>query len=376
MLGAMDTWDSPEWRALAVDWLDRRLAEHGVRRTGDVSQPHLQPWATALTAPTTRGAVWLKAMAPWTAGEIGVYEVLRRAAPHRVLEPIAVDAGRRWLLLPDGGPSLGERLQGDVLVEALVPVMAAYGRFQRDVAPDVGALLEAGVDDMRAAAMPARFEEALDLVGGYVDRDGSRADRDVLARVGALRDTYRGWCEELACSPIPPSLDHNDLHAWNVLGDVDAAPDGVDPGSGGAEADGGADADRRGGGRGSGRWLSRPEPVGVRFYDWGDAVVSHPFASMLMGLGFVRLYVEPGGDVAADPRVRRLRDAYLSAFADLGDHDQLVATLELACRVGKVARAVVWDRAVRAMGDGAGDMRRAPFLSLASLLDDSYVGVT
>jgi hypothetical protein len=43
---------------------------------------------------------------------------------------------------------------------------------------------------------------------------------------------------------------------------------------------------------------------------------------MLLGLGFVRRYVEPGGDVAADPRVRRLRDAYLSAFADLGDHDR------------------------------------------------------
>jgi hypothetical protein len=42
--------------------------------------------------------------------------------------------------------------------------MTAYGRFQRDVAPHAAAFVAAGVDDMRPTAMPARFEEALDVV--------------------------------------------------------------------------------------------------------------------------------------------------------------------------------------------------------------------
>jgi hypothetical protein len=51
-----------------VTWLDERLAASGIRRTGEVSQPHLRPWATALRAPTDRGPVWLKASGPETAG--------------------------------------------------------------------------------------------------------------------------------------------------------------------------------------------------------------------------------------------------------------------------------------------------------------------
>jgi aminoglycoside phosphotransferase (APT) family kinase protein len=188
---------------------------------------------------------------------------------------------------------------------------------------------------MRPAAMPARFEEALDVVREYVARHGTDDDRDLVHRVEARRGAFHGWCERLAESPVPPSLDHNDLHAWNVLGG-----DGEEP----------------------------------RFYDWGDAVVSHPFASMLMGLGFTKFYVEVSGD--ADPRLTRLRDAYLEPFADLAPHHELVSTLELACRVGKVARTLVWDRAVRSMGDAAGEAVRTPLISLGSVLDESYVGVT
>ena len=46
------------------------------------------------------------------------------------------------------------------------------------------------------------------------------------------------------------------------------------------------------------------------------------------------------------PELARIRDAYLRVFSDLAPHAELVATLGLACRVGKVARALTWTRAV------------------------------
>ncbi|MEA2125436.1 MAG: hypothetical protein QOI80_2218, partial [Solirubrobacteraceae bacterium] len=108
----------------------------------------------------------------------------------------------------------------------------------------------------------------------------------------------------------------------------------------------------------------------VRFYDWGDSVIAHPFASMLVGLGAV-IYTDrcPPGD----PRILRLRDAYLEAFTDLAPHRELVTTLELACRVAKVARALVWHRAVRAFPDADPNWTTAPLESLESVLDDSYL---
>ena len=62
-------WGSTPWRELATSWLDEQLASIGRRRTGAVEQPHLRPWATVLTAPTTDGPVWLKAVGPAAAFE-------------------------------------------------------------------------------------------------------------------------------------------------------------------------------------------------------------------------------------------------------------------------------------------------------------------
>jgi hypothetical protein len=120
-------WSSPQWRAEAVAWLDARLADAGVDRTGDVDQPHLRPWATALSAPTTAGTVWLKAAGPGTAFEVGLYGVLHRAAPDHVLAPLATDTARGWMVLPDGGPPLGERLAGPALIDAMAAVLSHYG---------------------------------------------------------------------------------------------------------------------------------------------------------------------------------------------------------------------------------------------------------
>ena len=102
----------------------------GIERTGEVEQPRLRPWATLLTAPTDHGPVWLKAASPHTAFEVPLYELLARAVPDRVLTPIGADPERGWILLPDGGPSLGERLSGADVVEGWSRRSCSYGRLQ------------------------------------------------------------------------------------------------------------------------------------------------------------------------------------------------------------------------------------------------------
>ena len=76
------------------------------------------------------------------------------------------------------------------------------------------------------------------------------------------------------------------------------------------------------------------------------------------------------------PDLLGIRDAYLKIFSDLAPHAELVATLELACRVGKVARALTWARAVAQSDPDELDdhYARAPVACLRSLLDDSYLG--
>ena len=325
-------WSSDGWRELATAWLDAQLARAGIDRTGAVEQPHLRPWATLLCAPTSAGRVWLKATGTETAFEVPLYALLRRVAPGRVLEPLAIEPERGWVLLPDGGEPLGERVSREALPDALATVLPLYGQLQRDLMPHAHELLALGVADMRPEVMPERFDEALAALDEYVRRVGTETDRDAHRRVVALRDTVGGWCERLAAAPVPPSLDHNDLHPWNV---VIAAGEGI---------------------------------AGARFYDWGDGVVACPFASMMLGLG----YVESTADARS---LERLRDGYLEVFDDLGSRDELIEALELACRVGKVARALTWHRAISALGWDAVDAEwvRAPIDAMASLLDDSHL---
>jgi hypothetical protein len=274
------------------------------------------------TAPTTGGPVWLKAPGPGTVFEVALYGLLEKVAPERVPRPIAVDLDRGWVLLPDGGGTLGEQLGDVALADALVAVLPQYGQLQRDLAPHADELMSFGVADMRPPVMPARFDEAVAAVEA---RAGRRLDA-----VRETRATFVEWCGRLEVSVVAPSIDHNDLHPWNMF-------------------------------LAAGR---------ARFYDWGDAVVAHPFASMLVSLAVVRMQLGVGVD---DTAVTRPRDAYLEVWSDLAPRAELVAEQELACWVGKVARALTWDRALRTQGhDQAGEFADAPFENLTALLAESW----
>ena len=284
----------------ATTWLDDSLHAAGLKRTGDVTQPYVRPWATVLTAPTNAGPVWLKAMAPGTTFEIGLYEMLVHLAPQHILMPIAADPTRGWILLPDGGVSLGDRLTGTQLLDHMLIALPQYARLQRSTIAHVESLLELGLSDLRPGVLPARFDESIE----------TRGDDDISTRLVSIRPLFVEWCGRLAESPIGPGLDHNDLHPWNILGIGTGVP-------------------------------ASASATTAIFYDWGDSVVAHPFGSALGSASRVRrmLRLHPG-----HRDVRRMSDAYLEVFDDLTSRRDLHETLELACRVAKAARAVVWDR--------------------------------
>jgi hypothetical protein len=332
-------WSSPAWRASVVEWVDHRLADAGIHRTGEVEHPHIRAWATAVRVPTDRGIHWLKACGPGTAFEVPLYAVLAELVPAHVLHPVAADPDRGWILLPDGGPLLGERLTGPALGRALGAALAQYGRLQRDLMPAADRMLAAGVADMRPLAMPRQFDRAVAMTAAGLGKDPGRQARH--AAVAAARPRVDRWCAALAQSALPASLDHNDLHPQNIFWS------GTGPGSGRA-----------------------------RFFDWGDAVLAHPFAAMLVPLGMVRqLLDEPAGG----PQFTAVRDAYLDLFGDLAPAEDLPATLETACRVAKIARAHTWQRAIGAaadQGDRAADrFRDAPLDTLGAVLDEDWLTV-
>ena len=74
----------------------------------------------------------------------------------------------------------------------------------------------------------------------------------------------------------------------------------------------------------------------LRVLDWGDASISHPFASLVETFRFLEEITKLSPD---DPWFGRLRDAYLEAWGR-----GLADVFALAYRVGTFAHTFAWVR--------------------------------
>jgi hypothetical protein len=269
--------------------LDLAAAEEWIRTHVEPPAPiqaaHERPWATVLRVPLADEVVWFKACAAVQAFEPRLTAELFRRWPDRVAEVLAYDEERAWLLTTDAGTPI--RASGNP-PEAWLASLPLYAELQRGDAAYAEDHLAHGVPDLRVPALPARYaallERALPL-----EREGVESLRAFAPRLAEL-------CDELVAHGVPDSVQHDDLHHANVY--------------------------------------VRGEEL--RFLDWGDASVSHPFTSLVVTFRFLD---ELNKLPPADPWFTRLRDAYLEPWGN-----GLTAAFELAIRVGAFAHAVAWLR--------------------------------
>ena len=319
-------WNSATFREAALRWVDAGLARHGLRRAGDPEE-RVRNWSAVYAVPTDTGRVWFKAEGPGQAFEVALYPLLQRITPDRVLHPLAVDLERHWLLLPDGGQTLRDATgsDADAVADAMVGFVPEYAEMQLELIPHVDVLLAIDVADHQPGTMPNRFDEAVAFARAYVDdvvHAGQEspgrwitgkvrtADEVVAAyeRVMGYRERFVEQCAALGNGPVPASIQHDDLHDGNVFATGPGTP--------------------------------------ARFFDWGDAVVAHPFGTLLIT---VRVLCELTGAGYDDEPVRRVRDAYLEPFTSHADRDTLLALLHTACEVTKVTRSLTWAREIATM---------------------------
>jgi hypothetical protein len=266
-----------------------RAAEAWIRAhvnpAGAIETAHQRPWATVLRVPLADGVAWFKACRPVQAFEPRLSAALFARWPDRVAEVLGHDQERGWLLLADAGTPVG--VVGNP-PEAWLAALPLYAELQRGEAANARDHLAHGVPDLRMATLPARYEELL-------RRDLPLA-RDELGRLRGFAPRFAALCAELAAHQVPETVQHDDLHMANLY----------------------AQGER------------------LRLLDWGDASISHPFASLVVTFRFLeeRNRLPPG-----DPWFARLRDAYLEPWGG-----GLADAFALAIRVGAFAHAFAWAR--------------------------------
>ena len=269
--------------------MDRATVEPWIRArvdpVGPIEMAHRAPWSTVLRVPLAHGVAWFKACAPVQAFEPRLTAELSSRWPDRVAEVLGWDQQRAWLLLADAGTPLGDVGNPP---EAWLEALPRYAELQRGEAAHAGDHLAHGVPDLRVATLPARYEELLcqdlPLTG------------EELERLVGFAPRFARLCAELATHQVPETVQHDDLHMANVY---------------------------RQGAR-------------LRLLDWGDASISHPFASLVVTFRFLeqRNRLAPG-----DRWFARLRDAYLEPWGG-----GLAGVFALAMRVGAFAHTFAWVR--------------------------------
>ena len=132
-----EPWEDPAWLATALAWVDEQLTSAGRRRTGDVDQMHVRPWATVIRVPTAEGEVFFKANTPELRHEAVVALHLARRVPDRVPPLIADDTDRGWMLMEDGGRRLREVITDERDLSRWDDVVEGAADIARSMEPDV-----------------------------------------------------------------------------------------------------------------------------------------------------------------------------------------------------------------------------------------------
>jgi len=273
-----------------IEGLDLAAAEAWIRTVVRPSGPIIlereRAWATIVRVPLAEDQAWFKACGSVQAFEPRLTAELAARWPDRVVRVLAHDPDRAWLLTADAGQPVSTAGNPP---EVWLRALPAYAELQVGEVEHVDDHLAGGVQDLRIAVLPARFDD-------LVRRKDLPLEPGEMDRLRWFRPRFTELCDRLAAEHPVQSIQHDDLHMRSLFDDGKA----------------------------------------LRILDWGDASIGHPFASLVTTFRFLE---ELNGLSSTDPWFERLRDAYLEPWGR-----GLAGIFQLATRVGMVAQLCAWLR--------------------------------
>lgn len=317
-------WSSEQWLADTDAWIHEAALTVGARVSGPIETTHHRFWAVVRRVSTDQGVMWFKENAPSQSFEAALVRTIDQVAPGQVAPVVATDDVRGWLLTRDLGSPLAEdpALQSDSAAGvALAELAGSYAGLQRT--------LEGRARDMWAAGVPSfdygnamAYAVALaDQLAGLPMEDGRRLDADGRRMVDAGLSRLGEAAARLEVDGIPESLEHNDLHLWNAFRPAVPARSGFS--------------------RLGPSGVVSPEATGLAVIDLGDALWSHPFATLRLLCWNARRRLGSG---PGDPAYERIVEAYLDHWSEFGTETDLRRLLPAAERLSCLHRAESWRR--------------------------------
>jgi hypothetical protein len=289
-----------------VDWGKQQL--NGIEHAAPlvVTLVKRRAWSTVWKLESTRGSHYLKEAAPGFDIEAPLLAALCRWRPASIVELVASDTTRGWILTRDA-----DRMLHDVMFDdpasgraQLRTVLHTYANLQvacqQHGAPSFKHILE----DRSPAAMSRSFsaiiaDNALLSAGG--------ATPDDLAQRSRWLERSNDLCRELAALDLPLTLEHGDLHTSNIMIAGDGTP---------------------------------------RIADWGDACWTTPLHGLVMCIYDIagRHKIAPD-----DPWLTQLTKDHFKTWQQSGIVRDFPRALDLVRSLAPVSGVLQWSRGISHM---------------------------
>jgi hypothetical protein len=268
-------WQIAGWFAQADHWIHFQAERLGLQVTGGVQQFKVGWYQSCvMRVPTSGGMLFFKAAYAKPPGEAALTEFLAEKWPQYIPRPLAVDAGRNWLLTRDMAAD-GE-LSPDL---SLLPDFArVLARIQVESTSCTGRLNALGCPVRDLQFLLNWTERKDELLASLRDGQKPLSEPELLQLAPALA-AFVPACRQLLELPLPAALVHNDFRDANQV----------------------------------------VQGSCLRIFDWSNAVIAHPFMAMEY-LNSPRASVHSGGvrytleDATGQAIVREANSAYLESF--------------------------------------------------------------
>jgi hypothetical protein len=289
-----------------VAWGKQQLHTIGHTESLAVALVKRRAWSTVWKLEGQGGRYYLKEAAPGFDVEAPLLTTLCAWRPASIVEVIATDPTRGWLLTRDAG-----RMLHDLMFDTpengrahMRSILVAYAQLQVDCqrpdAPPLKHILEDRIPLVMASSFAAIVaDDALLRVGG--------ATADDLEQGNRWRQRADQLCHNLATLDLPTTLEHGDLHISNIM-----------------IADGGT----------------------PRIADWGDACWATPLHGLVMCLD----------DVAGRHRIahddtwfQNMIDDHINVWRRAGSTCDFHRALEIVRALAPVSGVLQWSRGIDRM---------------------------
>lgn len=271
------------WFAEASEWTQETLTARGYRLLRPPEAFKNGAISAVLRAETEQGNVYFKVAIklPLFGHEPKLTQALGALYPEMIQAPLAIDVERRWMLTTDIGTELRESKPSQ---ETLENVLRTYARLQIDTVSHIDPLFEVGCLDRRLDVLASQID-------GLLADEGccTLLSAEERAEWQASGDRLKALCQQLAGYHLPNTLVHGDFHGGNIALQGDQ----------------------------------------IRFFDWTDACVSHPFFDLT-----------PIVNLDEPEKAAALQEAYLAEWTAYEPIERLREACAIALIVGALHQAV------------------------------------